>query len=68
MNRSDWIRISKKLAGAALIVVSAVIAYVIFAAVKEFFETWSTSISTYTLVALLVALVCAIKLIQILRD
>ncbi len=68
MNRSDWIRILKRLAGAALIIVSALIAYEIFATAKEFLETWSTTISSYTLAALLVSLVFTIKLIRILRD
>lgn len=68
MNRSDWIRILKRLAGAALIIVSALIVYEIFATAKEFLETWSTTISSYTLAALLVSLVFTIKLIRILRD
>jgi hypothetical protein len=64
----DGISILKKLISAALVVVAVVIAYEIFTAARQFLQHGSTSVSVYTLVALLVSLALGAKLLHVLRS
>jgi hypothetical protein len=64
----DGISILKKLISAALVVVTVVIAYEIFIAAKQFLQHGSTSVSAYTLIALLVCLALGAKLLHVLRS
>jgi hypothetical protein len=64
----NLLEIAKKLLSAALVVLSSVIAYLIFCAARDFLQKGSTSISVYTLILLLVCLGLGAKLFHLLRS